>query len=213
MQHLRKDEKSWSYKKKKRFFFFRVNGQTDRYSRFSSKVGFYCYIDRRHFTALLLLQIISLMIRKCGKQSLCKIFVWEQMRAKLMFLLVENSMNRDYCFCNGNCFLHWNGSILVCVIGTFWRKTAIKLPTAKWFMRITIALRISFICLHWILILFRTFGINARSPNTQSYWAPAVKPCLPDEGAEMVPWLILQHNFFLSTDDSVLLFSSSILQH
>ena len=153
------------------------------------------------------------MIKGCGKQSLCKIYVWEQMRAKLMFLLVENSMNRDYCFCNGNCFLHWNGSILVCVIGIFWRKTAIKLPTAKWFMRITIALRLSFICSHWILILSRTFGIRAKSPNTQPYWAPTVKPCLPDEGAEMVPWLILQHNFFLSTDDSVLLFSSSILQH
>ena len=33
-----------------------------------------------------------------------------------MFLLVENSMNRDYCFCNGNCFLHWNGSILYSVL-------------------------------------------------------------------------------------------------
>ena len=60
---------------------------------------------------------------------------------------------------------------------------------------------------------FSDLRINGRSPNTQPYWAPAVKPCVPDEGAEMVPWLILQHNFFLSTDDSVLLFSSSILQH
>ena len=30
---------------------------------------------------------------------------------------------------------------------------------------------------------FWDLRINARSPNTQPYCAPAVKPCVPDEGA------------------------------
>ena len=145
------------------------------------------------------------------------------MRAKLMFLLVENSMNRDYCFCNGNCFLHWNGSILICVIGTFWRKTAVKLPAAKWLMRITIALRISFICLYWIVILFRTFGICAFMQEVQTHSLIELlllsRACLTrGQWSEGSSWFLdsyfsYQHNFFLSTDDSVLLSSSSTLQH
>lgn len=39
--------------------------------RADSTVFFY----RRHFTALPLLQVLSLMIKGCGKQSLCKIYV------------------------------------------------------------------------------------------------------------------------------------------